>query len=182
MIWRGAAFSGILHVGLLVGGLPILPSIFDRSIETSSNDLPILVELVSEATLREISDIAGLQNAAPDAETAQPLPGRTIALLTPEPATRVPSPNATLPTPVTRKPRNPGVPSTIAPKRPPASTVVVVTVPPDVLPAALLPPPLPPKKPEARNSPRNGPPPVVSETWSSNYWKATRGCAAPLLR
>jgi hypothetical protein len=98
MIWRGAAFSGILHVGLLVGvvgGLPILPSIFDRSVETSSNDLPILVELVSEATLREISDIAGLQNAAPDAETAQPLPGWTIALLTPEPATRVPSPNAT---------------------------------------------------------------------------------------
>ena len=78
MIWRGAVFSGILHVGLLVGvvgGLPILPSIFDRSVETSSNDLPILVELVSEATLREISDIAGLQNAAPDAETAQPLPG-----------------------------------------------------------------------------------------------------------
>ena len=176
MIWRGAVFSGILHVGLLVGvvgGLPILPSIFDRSVETSSNDLPILVELVSEATLREISDIAGLQNAAPDAETAQPLPGRTIALLTPEPATRVPSPNATQPTPVTRKPRNPDVPSTIAPKRPPASTVVVVTVPPDVLPAALLPPPLPPKKPEARNSPRNGPPPVVKDASPPETKQAT---------
>ena len=176
MIWRGAVFSGILHVGLLVGvvgGLPILPSIFDRSVETSSNDLPILVELVSEATLREISDIAGLQNAAPDAEIAQPLPGRTIALLTPEPATRVPSPNATQPTPVTRKPRNPDVPSTIAPKRPPASTVMVVTVPPDVLPAPLLPPPLPPKKPEARNSPPNVPPPIVKDASPPKTKQAT---------
>lgn len=176
MIWRGAVFSGILHVGLLVGvvgGLPILPSIFDRSVETSSNDLPILVELVSEATLREISDIAGLQNAAPDAETAQPPSGRMIALLTPEPATRVPSPNATQPTPVARKPRNPDVPSTITPKRPPASAVVVVTVPPDALPAPLLPPPLPPKKPEARNSPRNAPPPVVKDASPPETKQAT---------
>lgn len=102
MMWRGAVFSSILHGSLLVGvigGLSILPGIFKRSIETDSTGLQIPVEVVSESALGQMSEVAGLRNTAPDAETVAPLPRRVIGALKPVPSDRTPSPDAPPPTP-----------------------------------------------------------------------------------
>jgi hypothetical protein len=69
MMWRGAMFSTLLHgsiVVAIVGGLPLLPNIFERTEETEtdsalgggSSELPISIEIVS-------ADLVDLrQNAA----------------------------------------------------------------------------------------------------------------------
>ena len=95
MMWRGAVFSSLLHGGLLIGvigGLPILPGIFDRSAKTESTGLQVAVEVVSEAALQQMSEVAGLQNTAPDQETVAPLPRRVIGSLRPESPTQPPLP------------------------------------------------------------------------------------------
>ena len=102
MMWRGAVFSSILHGSLLIGvigGLSILPGIFKRSIETDSTGLQIPVEVVSESALGQMSEVAGLRNTAPDAETVAPLPRRVIGALKPAPSDQAPSPDAPPPTP-----------------------------------------------------------------------------------
>lgn len=89
MMWRGAIISSVLHGALLiglVGSLPILPSIFDRSQETDPTELQIPVELVSADALKQFADVPGLRNTAPDTESAVPPPRRAIGLLTPPPA------------------------------------------------------------------------------------------------
>lgn len=118
MMWRGAIVSSILHGGLLiglVGSLPILPRIFDRTIEPASTELQISVDVVSAGALKQLADIAGLRNLAPDAETALPPPGPTVALSAPDPVTSAVSPDPgrapddTKPTPL------PSVPSLTPP-------------------------------------------------------------------
>lgn len=91
MMWRGAVFSSLLHGGLLiglVGSLPILPRIFDRSVDTSATELQISVDVVTADALERLADVAKLRDVAPDTETAVPPRDLTVGLSTPEPVTR----------------------------------------------------------------------------------------------
>jgi hypothetical protein len=90
MMWRGAIIASVLHGGLLIGligSLPILPRIFDRSAETGSTELLITVDVVSVGTLKQFADAPGLRDAAPDTEAAVPPPALAIELLAPQPVT-----------------------------------------------------------------------------------------------
>lgn len=121
MIWRGAIISSILHGGLLiglVGSLPILPRIFDRSIETDSTELQIAVDVVSVGALKQFADVPGLRDAAPDTESAIPRPGFAVGLLAPQPATSPASPNDARPMPT----RNREIPERPSPDRPAPAT------------------------------------------------------------
>ena len=90
MMWRGAIIASVLHGGLLiglVGSLPILPRIFDRSAETGSTELLITVDVVSVGALNQLADAPGLRDAAPGTEAAVPPPALAIELLAPQPVT-----------------------------------------------------------------------------------------------
>lgn len=119
MMWRGAVFSSLLHGGLLiglVGTLPILPRIFDRTPDTASTELQISVDVVSAGALKNTADTAGLRDTAPDPETAAPPPKLSIGRSAPNPST---PPASTDPD---RAPENATVtpPSSVALVTPPA--------------------------------------------------------------
>ena len=107
MIWRGVVFSTLLHGSLvvaIVGGLPLLPTIFDRSEESEtesalgggSSELPISIEIVS-------ADAVNLQPnliAPRPQETGQPAPPTNAGKISPQIRRRpdtAEQPNATSP-------------------------------------------------------------------------------------
>jgi hypothetical protein len=194
MMWRGAVFSSLLHGGLLIGvigGLPILPSIFNRSIETDSTGLQIAVEVVSESALGQMPDVAGLRNTAPDAETVVPLPRRVIGALKPAPSTQPPSPDSPRQTPpsppssvasqtpppvspemqtVSREMQNSDAQRMAGQNRPAAATVVIVPVTPDTPPTPSGLPPAP--QPEPQRRARTTPAPATEASTTQNTFQA----------
>jgi hypothetical protein len=107
MMWRGTLYSTLLHgsiVVAIVGGLPILPNIFDRTEEpetestlsTGSSELPISIEIVSADTVDLQQNVIAPRNQ----ETGQPVPpaagGRLQPLIIGQPDT-IEQPNAASP-------------------------------------------------------------------------------------
>lgn len=122
MMWRGVLISSLLHGGLLVGlvgTLPILPEIFDRSVDTAStglniDELQIAVDVVSAATLRQLTEVAGIRDTAPDTETVVPAPRLTVGLSLPKAASAKVLPD----TPVSKPVPSPAAPKP-SPQQPP---------------------------------------------------------------
>jgi TPR repeat protein len=89
MMWRGAMFSTLLHgsiVVAIVGGLPLLPNIFDRTEETESalgggsSELPISIEIVSANSVDLQQNVIARRNRG----AGQPAPPVASSKLQPQ--------------------------------------------------------------------------------------------------